>query len=410
MFLTTVTGGQLINQSGGYIYTPPQYIGADFDEDGIPDLVELYGLLPNGQPLGTNPEKKDSDGDEIDDNVEFNYVHSFLTPDVTLSEYINAIKANSFPGKSDSDGDDLLDSIDKYTMWTDPDPLSASNIQSVQFINVPSADPVQPDFILSIVKSKKIPDDIFFAYADNVTNIGGFAVTSELKSQLLDLEECYNKNGKWSSTNNEAAAHAAKLETDQLVPEYFEYGSNAYYGCWAYNYQAELNAFDYWSNIIDTATQAYTVYITIAGLYQAKLASIEQRTITLSNTEYASTANNVSISGSAAIPDLSNKAVKHPMNDHMPARYAKQLSYIDRASAEKYLDYKSFFNKNWTDEQVRSALNYGYKDALSKGFTSGKYTFTYLGDEVTIYMENGIFKTGYGNYKFTYEELLELLS
>lgn len=82
----------------------------------------------------------------------------------------------------------------------------------------------------------------------------------------------------------------------------------------------------------------------------------------------------------------------------------------DRASAEKYLDYKSFFNKNWTDEQVRSALNYGYKDALSKGFTSGKYTFTYLGDEVTIYMENGIFKTGYGNYKFTYEELLELLS
>lgn len=31
--------------------------------------------------------------------------------------------------------------------------------------------------------------------------------------------------------------------------------------------------------------------------------------------------------GSKSIPDLSNKAVKHSMNDHMPARYAKQLQY-----------------------------------------------------------------------------------
>ena len=60
--------------------------------------------------------------------------------------------------------------------------------------------------------------------------------------------------------------------------------------------------------------------------------------------------------GSTSIPDLSNKAVKHPMNDHMPARYAKQLQYMNKETAEQYLSYKTFFNSNWTDEQVRVAL------------------------------------------------------
>ncbi|MEI2989293.1 MAG: hypothetical protein V8T22_09555 [Oscillospiraceae bacterium] len=98
------------------------------------------------------------------------------------------------------------------------------------------------------------------------------------------------------------------------------------------------------------------------------------------------------------------------MNDHMPSKYANQLPYMDRAADEKYLKYKSFFNKNWTDEQVKGALNYGYKKALTEGVNSGKYTFTYLGEEVTVCLENCVFKTGYGNYKFTYEELLELLN
>lgn len=68
--------------------------------------------MPNGESLGTSPYETDSDFDSIPDNEEFNYVHSFLTPDVTLSEYINAIKANSFPGESDSDGDYDPDSVD----------------------------------------------------------------------------------------------------------------------------------------------------------------------------------------------------------------------------------------------------------------------------------------------------------
>ena len=89
-----------------------QYVCTDSDGDSIPDLVELYGLLPNGELIETSPYETDSDFDGIPDNEEFNYVHSFLTPDVTLAEYINAIKANSFPGKDDSDGDGLNDKYD----------------------------------------------------------------------------------------------------------------------------------------------------------------------------------------------------------------------------------------------------------------------------------------------------------
>ena len=114
-------------------------------------------------------------------------------------------------------------------------------------------------------------------------------------------------------------------------------------------------------------------------------------------------------SGSKTISDLSNKAVKHPMNDHMPARYAKQIQYMSKERAEQYLKYKTFFNSNWTDEQVRAALNFGYKEALNSGITSGKYSFEYLDENVTVYLEDGIFKTGYGDYVYTYDELVKVL-
>ena len=114
-------------------------------------------------------------------------------------------------------------------------------------------------------------------------------------------------------------------------------------------------------------------------------------------------------SGSKTISDLSNKAVKHPMNDHMPARYAKQLQYMSKEGAEQYLNYKTFFNSNWTDEQVRAALNFGYKEALNSGVITGKYSFKYLGENVTVYLEDGILKTGYGDYVYTYDELVKLL-
>ena len=47
---------------------------------------------------------------------------------------------------------------------------------------------------------------------------------------------------------------------------------------------------------------------------------------------------------------------------------------------------------------------------LVKKLSHADTTAKELGEEVTVCIEDGIFKTGYGNYKFTYDELLELLT
>ena len=88
---------------------------------------------------------------------------------------------------------------------------------------------------------------------------------------------------------------------------------------------------------------------------------------------------------------------------------SKYIQYMSKERAEQYLKYKTFFNSNWTDEQVRAALNFGYKEALNSGITSGKYSFEYLDENVTVYLEDGIFKTGYGDYVYTYDELVKVL-
>ena len=43
----------------------------------------------------------------------------------------------SDPTKKDSDGDGISDDMDEYPMWNNPDPLGTSNIQSIQYINIP---------------------------------------------------------------------------------------------------------------------------------------------------------------------------------------------------------------------------------------------------------------------------------
>lgn len=49
------------------------------------------------------------------------------------------------------------------------------------------------------------------------------------------------------------------------------------------------------------------------------------------------------------------------------------------------------------------------KEALNSGVTAGQYSYKYLGENITLYLEEGIFKTGYGDYVYTYDELLKLL-
>lgn len=82
---------------------------------------------------------------------------------------------------------------------------------------------------------------------------------------------------------------------------------------------------------------------------------------------------------------------------------------MDKELGLKYVDEVTFFNKSWTEEQITDALNYRYKEALSKGVTTGKYNFKYLGENVTVYLKEGVFKSGYGDYIYSYEVIMSLL-
>lgn len=85
------------------------------------------------------------------------------------------------------------------------------------------------------------------------------------------------------------------------------------------------------------------------------------------------------------------------------------MQYKPEVDVKAELEYTSFFNKDWSKSQIEDAVNEGFKQATNKGVTSGSYSFSYKGEKVTMYLENGAVKTAYGDYTYTYEELLELV-
>ncbi len=121
-FYNAITADALTYQKGEEIYTPPQFIGEDSDGDTIPDIVEDYGLKPNGQPIGTNKLLKDTDGDGLDDNVELRFSVDNFKNDMDNDNhyYCRALYLATDPTKKDTDGDGLLDG-------EDPKPLSTYN-------------------------------------------------------------------------------------------------------------------------------------------------------------------------------------------------------------------------------------------------------------------------------------------
>ena len=108
--------------------------------------------------------------------------------------------------------------------------------------------------------------------------------------------------------------------------------------------------------------------------------------------------------GSKIIAKLSKKDIRHILSRHSIESMKQQLPYLlekkSRASIEDELRDRSFFNPNWSKEQIVTAVEIAYNKALKEGTTKGLKTYKIYGDEVTVYIENGKFKTAYGNYKF----------
>lgn len=150
----TITSDELTTQSGGIVSVPPQFIGEDSDGDTIPDIVEQYGLKPNGELIGTNPHLKDSDRDGIEDNEELGYTVGKLPSELNIADYVRAIKPHSNPAKFDSDDDGLDDELEQLIGTnimlpdTDKDGLSDGEEVSLWFdpLNSNSDDDSFDDF------------------------------------------------------------------------------------------------------------------------------------------------------------------------------------------------------------------------------------------------------------------------
>lgn len=106
---------------------------------------------------------------------------------------------------------------------------------------------------------------------------------------------------------------------------------------------------------------------------------------------------------------LSNNSIRHITSRHNVNEYIQQLAHKPEDTVRAELINKSFFNAEWNEQQIIDAVNYGYNEALQKGITTGKYKFAYAGELITVCLENGGLQTAYGSYKFTYEQLIEIL-
>ncbi|MDR0920017.1 MAG: hypothetical protein LBM93_12375, partial [Oscillospiraceae bacterium] len=116
------------DDSGNIAFVTDKINWDDTDGDTVPNIIEMYGLKINGQPIASDPNDKHSDNDGLEDGEEVvcrinalnntNYIYyeeSLITNLVRQqNNYYASIRYSSDPTKEDGDGDGLSDPNEKY--------------------------------------------------------------------------------------------------------------------------------------------------------------------------------------------------------------------------------------------------------------------------------------------------------
>lgn len=109
---------------------------------------------------------------------------------------------------------------------------------------------------------------------------------------------------------------------------------------------------------------------------------------------------------------ISNTKWKHIENNHTIFSLKKQVKNgkLSESQIKEKLT-KTFFNPEWTENEVYDAVNQAYIAATKNSIPYGDYLFeyTYKNETITLAFDSNGLKTAYGNYRFSYEEFVKLI-
>lgn len=93
---------------------------------------------------------------------------------------------------------------------------------------------------------------------------------------------------------------------------------------------------------------------------------------------------------------LSKKQTKHILNGHMPNEFSRQVPYLNKETLQNYLEDNTFFNPNWTKDQIISGVEEAYANALKNG-SKGIYDYSYMGENIRLFIDDsGNLSTAFG--------------
>lgn len=71
---------------------------------------------------------------------------------------------------------------------------------------------------------------------------------------------------------------------------------------------------------------------------------------------------------------------------------------------EAEISTRGFFNKNWSEQDIMNGVENAYNELLQNGMNNGNYVVKIKGEDVTIVIDNGIFRTAWGHHHFSLED------
>ncbi|MCD1258816.1 Hint domain-containing protein [Paenibacillus athensensis] len=97
---------------------------------------------------------------------------------------------------------------------------------------------------------------------------------------------------------------------------------------------------------------------------------------------------------------LSKNNIEH-FKKHIASEFANQVGYLSDKQLESKLAKNSFFNPNWSKDDVIIGVQNGVNEAIENGVSNGYYYYQYRGETISIFMKDGNFDTAFGLHKLT---------